>query len=52
LRTAKVDKTASFVCGDRNSDRQFAQNVGLRFIPMQTNGDFYEAIKLALTKTI
>lgn len=52
LRTAKVDKTASFICGDRNSDRQFAQNVGLRFIPMQTNGDFYEAIKLVLTKTI
>lgn len=52
LRTAKVNKTASFVCGDRNSDRQFAQNVGLRFIPMQTNGDFYEAIKLLLTKTI
>lgn len=52
LRTPNIDKTASFVCGDRNSDRQFAKNIGIRFIPMKTNGNFYEAIKSFLTKTI
>lgn len=52
LRTADIDKTLSFVCGDRNSDRQFAKNVGIKFIPMETNGNFYKSIKPFLTKTI
>jgi len=52
LATANIDKTASFVCGDRNSDRQFAKNAGIKFIPMETNGNFYKSIKPFLTKTI
>lgn len=52
LRTANIDKTASFVCGDRNSDRQFAKNIGIKFIPMETNGNFYKSIKPFLTKSI
>lgn len=52
LQNANIDKTASFVCGDRTSDRKFAKNVGVRFIPMETNGNFYEAIKSILAETI
>jgi imidazoleglycerol-phosphate dehydratase / histidinol-phosphatase len=40
-----MDKTASFVCGDRMSDKQFAKNMGIRFIPMKTNGNFYAALE-------
>jgi imidazoleglycerol-phosphate dehydratase/histidinol-phosphatase len=52
LRTTNIDKLKSFVCGDRNSDRQFAKNIGIRFIPMETNSNFYKSIKPFLTKTI
>lgn len=52
LRNANIDKFKSFVCGDRNSDRNFARNIGIRFVPMETNGNFYEGIKLFLTKSI
>lgn len=44
LRDAGVDAGRSFVCGDRESDRQFAMNIGVRFMPMETNGDFGEAV--------
>lgn len=36
---------ASFVCGDRDSDYQLANNLGIRFVPMQLNGNFYDALK-------
>lgn len=52
LANTNIDKTRSFVCGDRDSDRQFAKNLGIRFVPMQTNGNFYKSIKPFLTKTI
>lgn len=52
LRNANIDKTVSLVCGDRNSDQQFAEKIGISFIPMDTNGNFYKAIKSFLTKTI
>lgn len=39
-----IDKDESFVCGDRESDKQFADNLGLKFIAMKTNGNFYEAL--------
>jgi len=42
----------SLVCGDRNSDQQFAENIGVSFVPMDTNGNFYKAIKSFLTKII
>ncbi len=38
LRENDIDMEASFVCGDRENDRQFAQNIGLKFIPAKTNG--------------
>ena len=52
LRNANIDKTVSLVCGDRNSDQQFAENIGVSFVPMDTNGNFYKAIKSFLTKII
>ncbi len=45
LKSNNMDRANSFVCGDRASDKQFAKNLGIRFIPMKTNGNFYEAIK-------
>ena len=44
LQSTNIDKTNSFVCGDRDSDRNFAINIGVRFILMKTNGNFFEAI--------
>lgn len=41
----QLDMDKSFVCGDRETDRQFAQNLGIKFVAMKTNGDFYKAIE-------
>ncbi len=40
-----IDLTTSFVCGDRAADEGLAKNLGVRFVKMQTNGNFYEVIK-------
>lgn len=45
LRENRIDKSNSFVCGDRSTDEQFAKNIGIKFIPMQTNGDLYKALE-------
>lgn len=45
LREIQMDKEDSFVCGDRQTDKDFANNLEIKFIPMQTNGDFYEALE-------
>lgn len=45
LKENQIDKDRAFVCGDRETDRLFAQNLGVKFVPMQTNGDFYKALK-------
>lgn len=45
LSDAAMDAGRSFMCGDRETDRQFAENIGVRFVPMETNGDFGEALK-------
>ncbi|HZE87799.1 MAG TPA: histidinol-phosphatase, partial [Methylomirabilota bacterium] len=39
-----IDKKNSLVCGDRNTDKEFAKNLGINFVPMKTNGNFYEAL--------
>lgn len=45
LTENQMDKAKSFVCGDRSTDKSFANNLGVKYIPMQTNGDFYKALK-------
>ena len=40
LKKNKIDKSASFMIGDRQTDAQFAKNIGVRFIEMKTNGSF------------
>lgn len=44
LRENPLDKNGSFVCGDRTNDQLFAKNIGIKFIPTKTNGDFYQAL--------
>jgi histidinol-phosphate aminotransferase len=44
LEGVKIDKKQSFVCGDRQTDKQFADNLGIGFVPMTTNGNFLDAI--------
>lgn len=43
LQNENIDKINSFVCGDRDTDRQFANNIGVKFFQMETNGNFLQA---------
>lgn len=45
LNEINLDKENSFMCGDRETDGKFAENLGIKFLGMPTNGDFFEAIK-------
>jgi histidinol-phosphate aminotransferase len=45
-----IDTKQSFVCGDRDSDKVLAANLGLRFVPMTTNGNFSAAITKEIKK--
>lgn len=45
LRNNQMDINNSLVCGDRTTDKLFAKNIGIKFISMQTNGDFYKALE-------
>lgn len=40
LKENRIDYDKSFVVGDRESDAQFAKNIGLRFYNMPTNSNF------------
>lgn len=40
LSTVKLDKKQSFMYGDRNSDGEFAKNLGIHFIKTETNSAF------------
>jgi len=44
LKSGGIDFANSFMSGDRDTDRQFANNIGVRFIPMTLNGDFSEVM--------
>lgn len=44
LKKRTLDTELSFVCGDRVTDKELARNLGLKFIPMPTNGDFYKTL--------
>lgn len=48
LRGRTIDKKQTFVCGDRPSDKHLAENLGLKFVPMPKNGNFYQAIRLVI----
>ena len=45
IKQEDIDYKKSIMVGDRDSDRQFADNLGVKFIKMETNGRFPE-IKL------
>jgi len=45
LNESKIDMDSSFVVGDRDSDREYANNIGIKFVPMKTNDNFYKALK-------
>ncbi len=40
LKTAEMDRKKSLVCGDRETDRGFADNLHIPFIQAKTNGEF------------
>lgn len=40
----KINKDSSFVCGDRSTDKEFAKNLGVKFISAKTNGNLYKAL--------
>ena len=45
LETVNIDTEQSFVCGDRPTDSELAKNLNLKFVPIPTNGNFYEAVR-------
>lgn len=48
LRKNLIYKRKSFVCGDRETDKLFAKNIGIKFISMKTNGNFYKSLSKGL----
>lgn len=40
LKTTEVDFQNSIMIGDRDTDRQFAENLGVKFLSMKPNGIF------------
>jgi imidazoleglycerol-phosphate dehydratase / histidinol-phosphatase len=36
----EIDRKESFMYGDRDSDRKFAENLGIHFFPVKTNSPF------------
>lgn len=35
-----IDLAESFVCGDRETDKEFAEKLGIKFVPTECNGTF------------
>jgi histidinol-phosphate aminotransferase len=50
LQTTAIDTRRSFVCGDRETDQALANNLGLPFVTIDTNGNFSEAINTYLER--
>jgi imidazoleglycerol-phosphate dehydratase / histidinol-phosphatase len=46
LEKEPIDLSASLMIGDRESDRQFAENIGVRFFKTETNGHFPDLSEL------
>jgi len=44
LNNNKIDLKNSFMSGDRETDREFAKNIGVKFIKMDLNGSFKKVI--------
>lgn len=40
MKNEMIDKEQSFVIGDRKTDQEFANNIGLSYVRMETNGRF------------
>ena len=51
LKSADIDMKNSFVCGDRESDKKFAENIGFRFIKAELNGSFDTVIDALQRRT-
>ena len=45
LAESDIDKNLSIMIGDRETDRTFANNIGVSYVKMDLNGDFFEAVK-------
>jgi len=44
LKNDRIDFKNSFMSGDRETDKQFAKNIGVKFIKMNLNGSFKKVI--------
>lgn len=51
LKKAEIDVVKSFVCGDRDSDKKLAENLGLRFVRADLNGDFSKIVSEVLGRS-
>jgi len=51
FRTTNIDMENSFLCGDRETDKELAKTMGLKFAPMPTNGNFSKTTKSFLRST-
>ncbi len=40
FREKEIDLENSFMCGDRETDREFAENLGIKYLRMSCNGSF------------
>lgn len=40
MKLHEIDRAKSLMFGDRDTDRQFAENLGVRFVKIETNGSF------------
>lgn len=47
LASEAIDYKNSFVCGDRSTDAIFADNIGVWYATMFTNGNFFDALRQA-----